>query len=145
MTGGFDLLGSLMSGSSPDEAARDTTTAAHPGAPGSSSRGRDAGAAGSADGADGAPLPCSARGCSAEAAFGLRWNNPRIHTPERRKTWLACPVHREHLTAFLSDRGFLRETVDVAELPGLDCPADAAAGRASTADRTPSTRGGDAE
>lgn len=145
MTGGFDLLGSLSAGASPEELAERTTTAARPGVPGTSSRGRDAGAAGSGDGADGAPLPCSARGCSAEAAFGLRWNNPRIHTPERRKTWLACDDHREHLTAFLSDRGFLRETVDVAELPGPGSPADAAAGRASTADRTPSTRGGDAE
>lgn len=62
-------------------------------------------------------LPCSARGCSADAAFGLRWNNPRIHSPERRKTWLACPAHLDRLTAFLSDRGFLKETVDVAELP----------------------------
>jgi hypothetical protein len=43
------------------------------------------------------------------AAYALRWNNPRIHPPERRKTWLACAAHREHLTGFLSARGFLRE------------------------------------
>jgi len=40
----------------------------------------------------------------------LHWNNPRLHTPERRKTWLACDEHRESLSAFLAARGFLRET-----------------------------------
>jgi len=56
-----------------------------------------------------APLICSARGCRATATWALRWNNPRLHTPERRKTWLACPDHREHLSEFLSVRGFLKE------------------------------------
>jgi len=56
------------------------------------------------------PLLCSARGCQAPAVVGHRWNNPQIHTPERRKTWLACGEHRESLAAFLSARGFLRET-----------------------------------
>ena len=62
-------------------------------------------------------LTCSARGCRAPAAWGLRWNNPRLHPPERRKTWLACDDHRETLGAFLSTRSFLKETVPVAELP----------------------------
>jgi hypothetical protein len=39
----------------------------------------------------------------------LRWNNPKLHPPERRKTWLACDEHRESLGAFLDRRGFLRE------------------------------------
>ena len=58
-------------------------------------------------------LVCSARGCAHPASFGLRWNNPSLHTPERRKTWLACPEHREHLAQFLTTRGFLREVVEV--------------------------------
>jgi hypothetical protein len=62
-------------------------------------------------------LVCSARGCTAAAAYGLRWNNPRLHTPERRKVWLACEEHREHLEHFLTVRGFWRDTVPVAELP----------------------------
>lgn len=62
-------------------------------------------------------LTCSAKGCRAPAAWELRWNNPRLHTPDRRKTWLACPEHREHLETFLSARSFLRETV---ELPSRD-------------------------
>ena len=37
---------------------------------------------------------CSARGCTSAAAFALLWNNPKIHPPERRKTWLACAEHR---------------------------------------------------
>jgi hypothetical protein len=55
-------------------------------------------------------LVCSAMGCGEHATWMLRWNNPRLHPPERRKTWLACDAHRESLSAFLSARGFLRET-----------------------------------
>jgi hypothetical protein len=67
----------------------------------------------------GVTLLCSARACRATAVWGLRWNNPRLHPPERRKTWLACSDHRESLAAFLDQRGFLRETVPVAELGQL--------------------------
>lgn len=56
-------------------------------------------------------LVCSARGCRATAVHALRWNNPRLHAPERRKTWLACDEHRTSLSDFLSLRGFLREVV----------------------------------
>lgn len=52
---------------------------------------------------------CSAKGCQATAAWELSWNNPRIHTPERRKTWLACDVHRETLGSFLRGRDMLRD------------------------------------
>jgi hypothetical protein len=53
---------------------------------------------------------CSAKGCRQPAEFALRWNNPRLHGPERRKTWLACAEHRDQLAEFLQVRGFLRET-----------------------------------
>jgi hypothetical protein len=59
------------------------------------------------------PLVCSAKGCSTEATTALRWNNPKIHTPDRRKTWLACDEHRASLAEFLSLRNFLRETEPV--------------------------------
>jgi hypothetical protein len=52
---------------------------------------------------------CSAKGCTRPATWALLWNNPRIHTPDRRKTWLACDEHRQHLSDFLSARSFLRE------------------------------------
>ena len=55
-------------------------------------------------------LTCSAKGCRARATWALRWNNPKIHTPERRKVWLACEEHRGSLSTFLSARGFLKET-----------------------------------
>ena len=41
---------------------------------------------------------CSAKGCQADAVWALLWNNPKIHTPDRRKTWLACDEHRESLS-----------------------------------------------
>lgn len=58
-------------------------------------------------------LTCSARGCRQVATYDLQWNNPRIHTQARRKHWLACADHRESLGAFLSARGFLRDTVEL--------------------------------
>ncbi|WP_236671700.1 hypothetical protein [Streptomyces sp. 7-21] len=58
---------------------------------------------------------CSAKGCRADAVWVLAWNNPRLHTPERRKTWLACEEHREHLSRFLGVRGFLKDVVTLAE------------------------------
>ena len=61
---------------------------------------------------------CSARGCTAPAAWALLWNNPKLHTPERRKTWLACDEHRASLSEFLNARKFLRDVVPVTELPG---------------------------
>ena len=53
-------------------------------------------------------LVCSAKGCQEPASWVLLWNNPKLHTPERRKQWLACEEHRESLGAFLSARQFLR-------------------------------------
>jgi hypothetical protein len=53
--------------------------------------------------------PCSAKGCTAPAVWDLRWNNPKLHTPDRRKVWLACEDHKASLSDFLGARGFLRE------------------------------------
>jgi hypothetical protein len=49
--------------------------------------------------------------------WGLLWNNPKLHTAERRKVWLACQDHRADLESFLRSRGFLRDTVPVEEIP----------------------------
>ena len=59
------------------------------------------------------PLICSARGCRGPAAHALRWNNPKLHPPERRKTWLACDTHLASLGDFLRARDFLREVEPV--------------------------------
>jgi hypothetical protein len=99
-------------------------------------------------------LICSARGCRREAAWSLRWNNPRLHRPERRKTWLACPDHRDRLADFLSLRGFLRETVPAAgpadgtnspdskDSPSSDESPDSAASPGSARITTPADAGG---
>ncbi len=58
-------------------------------------------------------LTCSARDCRSVAVVALRWNNPKIHPPERRKTWLACAEHTQSLTDFLAARGLMRETEPV--------------------------------
>lgn len=58
---------------------------------------------------------CSAKGCREAAAWVLAWNNPKLHTPDRRKVWTACDEHRTSLSSFLETRGFLREVVPVAE------------------------------
>lgn len=58
---------------------------------------------------------CSAKGCRQPAVWVLVWNNPKLHTPERRKTWLACEEHREHLSQFLDLRSFLKDVVPLAE------------------------------
>ncbi|GGK39439.1 hypothetical protein [Micrococcus flavus] len=88
---GPDLLGALAAGHDP-------------GAPSASaSRPSE-----EARAADGSPV-CSRRGCPAPAVWALHWNNPRVHTPDRRKTWTACEAHRAHLEDFLASRGFLQD------------------------------------
>ena len=52
---------------------------------------------------------CSAKGCQQVAVFDLQWNNPKIHTPDRRKHWLACDQHRAQLEKYLGSRGLLKE------------------------------------
>jgi hypothetical protein len=56
---------------------------------------------------------CSAKGCRRAATVALAWNNPKLHTPDRRKMWLACDEHRESLSRFLDARGFLRDTISL--------------------------------
>lgn len=58
-------------------------------------------------------LRCSAKTCARPATVALRWNNPKIHSEERRKTWLACDLHQRYLSEFLNARKFLRETEPV--------------------------------
>jgi hypothetical protein len=51
-------------------------------------------------------IRCSAAGCANAAAFRVNWRNPRIHTPDRVKVWLACPDHRDTLADYLRTRSF---------------------------------------
>jgi hypothetical protein len=51
-------------------------------------------------------LRCSRAGCRADAAWSVNWRNPRIHTADRVKVWLACDEHGEYLRDYLGSRGF---------------------------------------
>lgn len=64
-----------------------------------------------------ADMVCSAKGCRQPATWAHLWNNPKLHTADRRKVWLACEDHRPTLGEFLSVRGFLVETVAVDAIP----------------------------
>ncbi|MCD4535240.1 acetone carboxylase [Nocardioides sp. cx-169] len=55
------------------------------------------------------PDLCSAKGCQAPATWQLLWNNPQLHTPDRRKIWLACDEHKGTLSDFLTARRFLKD------------------------------------
>ena len=62
-------------------------------------------------------LVCSRKRCREGAHWAVLWNNPKLHTPERRKKWLACHEHKETLEQFLSARSFWVETIPVEDLP----------------------------
>lgn len=79
----FDLLGSLSAGHTPEPREQDGPEI----------------------------IQCSRKGCRAAATWRLEWNNPKVHTAERRKVWTACDDHREHLAQFLEMRGFLKEVL----------------------------------
>lgn len=70
---------------------------------------------------------CSRKGCRNGASWQLLWNNPKIHTPERRKIWLACGEHRTWLEEYLQTRGLWKETLELGELPAG--PGNLPAGR----------------
>jgi hypothetical protein len=55
-----------------------------------------------------AQIKCSRAGCTSSAFYKLLWQNPKLHTGDRYKTWLACADHREFLINYLESRGFYR-------------------------------------
>ena len=70
---------------------------------------------------EGADEPvCSAKGCRAIAQHAVIWNNPKLHTADRRKVWLACDEHRQSLADFVAMRGFLIEVIAVDALTDAD-------------------------
>jgi hypothetical protein len=60
---------------------------------------------------------CSRAGCRADAQWRVEWRNPRIHTADRVKTWVACDDHVGYLRDFLAARDF---PVQVARLSAAD-------------------------
>lgn len=51
-------------------------------------------------------LTCSRAGCLEAARWNVNWRNPRIHTADRVKIWLACDEHRQYLFDYLATRSF---------------------------------------
>jgi hypothetical protein len=49
---------------------------------------------------------CSRAQCRATASWRIEWRNPRIHSDDRRKVWLACDEHVGYLRDFLDARDF---------------------------------------
>ncbi|HEY5224840.1 MAG TPA: hypothetical protein VIJ18_17545 [Microbacteriaceae bacterium] len=49
---------------------------------------------------------CSRAGCLEQALWQIRWRNPKIHTADRVKIWLACDAHIGYLRDFLGARDF---------------------------------------
>ena len=49
---------------------------------------------------------CSRAGCRVAACWRIDWRNPRIHSADRRKTWVACDEHVGYLREFLAARDF---------------------------------------
>lgn len=54
------------------------------------------------------PAICSAKACRAPATWAVVWNNPRLHTPDREKVWVACGEHKQPLADYLAVRSFLK-------------------------------------
>ena len=51
-------------------------------------------------------LQCSRNGCRNPATVNVNWRNPRLHSPERVKVWLACDEHRVFFLDYFENRGF---------------------------------------
>jgi len=49
---------------------------------------------------------CSRAGCQAHAVWAVNWRNPRIHSTERVKVWMACDEHVGYLREYLATRDF---------------------------------------
>ena len=49
---------------------------------------------------------CSRAGCRNEATTTVNWRNPRIHSLDRVKVWLACDEHADFLRDYLATRDF---------------------------------------
>lgn len=62
---------------------------------------------------------CSRAGCRESALWRVEWRNPRIHSPDRRKVWVACDAHCDYLRDYLAARDF---PVTVAPLTPLAAP-----------------------
>jgi len=66
---------------------------------------------------------CSRADCRETGRWRLDWRNPRIHSTDRVKTWLACDEHVDYLREFLAARDFPL-TVSALETSAPDSPGN---------------------
>lgn len=59
-----------------------------------------------------AQFECARAECRAEATHHIVWRNPRIHSEDRRKIWLACDEHVGFLSEYLRTRDFPVEVLE---------------------------------
>lgn len=58
---------------------------------------------------------CSRAGCDSVAVAKVNWRNPRIHSEDRVKVWLACAEHSDYLRDYLASRSFPVIVTDLAQ------------------------------
>jgi hypothetical protein len=61
---------------------------------------------------------CSRAGCRSSALWRVEWRNPKIHSPDRVKVWVACDEHRDFLRDYLAAREFPVAVLPLAPLGG---------------------------
>lgn len=61
---------------------------------------------------------CSRAGCHETAVWTVNWRNPRIHSVDRVKVWLACDEHVDYLRDYLATRDFPVRVAAVGEPVG---------------------------
>lgn len=59
-----------------------------------------------------ARFECARAHCRAAATHHIVWRNPRIHSEDRRKIWLACDEHVGFLSDYLRTRDFPVEVLE---------------------------------
>lgn len=57
---------------------------------------------------------CSRVGCTATATAMVIWRNPKLHAPEKTKTWGTCADHSDYFVSYLTIRGFFLELRGIA-------------------------------
>lgn len=64
---------------------------------------------------------CSRALCREIATKRVSWRNPKIHSADRVKVWLACSEHDNYLENYLASRGFPVKVTGLSEeVPAIE-------------------------
>lgn len=69
---------------------------------------------------------CSRADCHAAPTEQVVWRNPKIHSTDRQKVWLACDEHAGFLYDYLASREFPVRRQALGELPAAPATAEPA-------------------